>query len=73
MNLKVQINVDDQSSMVPILSGTRIPIPICNNNFSLSDFGVNSIAEIAEMTGTNIATAGIDWVLTKLGIKVCVS
>ena len=70
VNLEVKINIDDKSSTVPILTDTRIPIPICNNNFSLSDFGVSSIAEIAKMTGTNIAQAGIDWVLTKLGIKV---
>ena len=64
------MNIDGKISPIPVLTDSRIPIPFCNTNFSLTDFGVESISELAEVVGTNIAQAGIDWVLTELGIKV---
>ncbi len=72
MNLQVDINVDDFSTTVPILVDKRMPIPGCNTEFSFSDFGVGSITELANVLGGNLAQSGIDWALTKLGIKVSV-
>ncbi|XP_072033122.1 uncharacterized protein [Amphiura filiformis] len=69
VNLQVEIHIDDESSSIPILVDTRLPIPLCNTEFSFSDLGVNSITELAESFGGNIAQAGIDWALSELGIK----
>ena len=70
MNLEISLNVDAKSTELQIMEDTRTPIPFCNTNFSLSDFGVDSFAELAEKVGGNLAQSGIDWVLTELGIKV---
>ena len=70
VNLAVLVNLDDKSSSIPVFTDTRIPIPLCNDNFSLTDFGVHKISELADSLGTHISQAGIDWVLVKLGIKV---
>ena len=70
LNLDVHVNIEGKSTYIPLLVNVKAPIPLCNNDFSLSDLGVSSIAELADTFRHNVSNAGIDWVLEKLGIKV---
>ncbi len=70
LNLDVQINIEGKSTSISLLVDVTAPIPLCNNDFSLTDLGVSSITELADTLRHDVSNAGIDWVLEKLGIKV---
>ncbi len=70
LNLDVHINIEGKTTSIPLLVDIKVPIPLCNNDFSLYDLGVGSIKELVDTLQQNVSNAGVDWVLEMLGIKV---
>ncbi|XP_072033446.1 LOW QUALITY PROTEIN: uncharacterized protein [Amphiura filiformis] len=59
---------DDDTCLLPsiaILTGARIPIPLCNSNFSLG----GTLSDLADELGENAGPAAIDAALTILGLS----
>ncbi|ESO82597.1 hypothetical protein LOTGIDRAFT_236952 [Lottia gigantea] len=65
----VLINLGDEESSIDskMLEGMEIPIPICNENFTLP--GGGSIADFAKEMGGKLSEAAVEVIFQKLGLN----
>ena len=70
MDLSLQLQVDDETTDIQVLSDTIIPIPLCNEDASVVLPGGGSIAGFARALGENVGQTAVELVLTHLGLKV---
>ena len=71
MDLSLQLQLDDQPTDIQVLSGTTIPIPLCNEDASLVLPGDGTIGGFARALGENVGQTAVELVLTHLGLEVC--
>ena len=70
IDLAFSLQVDDETTDFPLMEAKRIPIPICNNNFSLALPGDGSVRGFLEELGDTAGQSAIDLVLRKLNLYV---
>ena len=68
LNLAFLLDVEGLSTDLNILNDTRIPIPVCNTEFTLP--GDGTIKGFIRAVGKNAAQSAVDVVLEQLGLKV---
>ncbi|XP_033637389.1 uncharacterized protein LOC117298318 isoform X2 [Asterias rubens] len=68
IDLAFSLQVDDETTDFPLMEAKRIPIPICNNNFSLALPGDGSVRGFLEELGDTVGQSAIDLVLRKLNL-----
>ncbi|XP_033637723.1 uncharacterized protein LOC117298529 [Asterias rubens] len=73
IDLAFSLQVDDETTDFPLMEAKRIPIPICNNNFSLTLPGDGSVRGFLEELGDTVGQSAIDLVLRKLNLDDVVS
>ncbi|KAK6174798.1 hypothetical protein SNE40_013376 [Patella caerulea] len=65
--LKIKLTDDETSIDSQMIEDMRIPIPICNENFTLP--GGGSIKEFAKAMGGKLSQAAVDVIFQKLGLN----
>ena len=73
VNLSFQLKLEGVATGFTILSDTRIPIPLCNENASFSFPGDGSIAGFVRGLGQNYSDLAIAAVFRELGLEVRIS
>ncbi len=68
VDLSVAFCIDESCETIEILEQTTIPIPICNDNFTLP--GGNTLNGFFEDLGQQVGGAGVNIVLEYLGLAV---
>ncbi|XP_071798137.1 uncharacterized protein [Asterias amurensis] len=63
----------DTAPSIDILKGTRVPIPVCNENATFTLPGDGTVSGFLQMVGQNAAESTIEAVLTALGLSKFIS
>ncbi|XP_038050728.1 uncharacterized protein LOC119723897 [Patiria miniata] len=69
VDLAFSLIIDGITTDFPIMADQRIPIPLCNANFSLALPGDGSVKGFLKELGDNVGQAAIQLVLTKLNLE----
>ena len=70
VDLVFTLRIDDVTTDFPVMADKRIPIPICNRNFSLALPGDGTVKGFFKELGDNVGQAAIDLVLKELNLQV---
>ena len=69
LDASVTLCIDSACETIEVLEHTLVPIPLCNENFTLP--GGDSLNGFFDELGQKAGGAGIDLVLESLGLAVC--
>ncbi|XP_038062441.1 uncharacterized protein LOC119732930 [Patiria miniata] len=69
VDLAFSLLIDGITTDFPIMADQRIPIPLCNANFSLALPGDGSVKGFRKELGDNVGQSAIQLVLTKLNLQ----
>ncbi|XP_072033124.1 uncharacterized protein [Amphiura filiformis] len=69
LDLSFQLKIEGVTTDFNILSATRVPIPLCNENTTFSLPGDGSIGEFARIFAGGFSHAAVNTVLEQLGLK----
>ncbi|XP_022102001.1 uncharacterized protein LOC110985344 [Acanthaster planci] len=73
VDLSFSFRIDGVATDFPLMADQRIPIPICNANFSLELPGDGSVKGFLKELGDNVGQAAIQLVLQKLNLQDVIS
>ena len=71
MDLSLELQLDDQPTNIQVLSGTTIPIPLCNEDAAIVLPGDGTIGGFARALGENVGQTAVELVLKHIGLEVC--
>ncbi len=71
ITLQLQLCIDDVCSLVSILEGTRLPIPLCSTDLTAYELpGDGTVAGFIQDLGDKVGDTAVDVVLHKFGLNV---
>ena len=70
LDFSLRLEIENEISEYIIISGTRIPIPVCNENATFTLPGDGSIEGFVKAVGETVGQTAIEIVLRQLGLQV---